>query len=37
VPGREYRQASIALPEEKVIGAVGAGDAFAAGMLFGLP
>lgn len=34
--GREYRQASVALPGEKVIGAVGAGDAFAAGVLFGL-
>jgi sugar/nucleoside kinase (ribokinase family) len=34
--GREYRHASVALPGEKVIGAVGAGDAFAAGVLFGL-
>ncbi|HEV2149085.1 MAG TPA: carbohydrate kinase family protein [Longimicrobiaceae bacterium] len=32
--GREYRQASVALPGERVIGAVGAGDAFAAGVLF---
>ena len=29
-------QGSVALPEEMIAGAVGAGDAFAAGMLFGL-
>lgn len=34
--GGEYRQASVALPAEKVLGAVGAGDAFAAGVIFGL-
>jgi sugar/nucleoside kinase (ribokinase family) len=34
--GGEYRQASIDLPADRVVGAVGAGDAFAAGVLFGL-
>lgn len=34
--GREYVQPCIDLPGEKVMGTVGAGDAFAAGMLFGL-
>lgn len=34
--GRETRQGSVALPAERVAGAVGAGDALAAGVLFGL-
>ncbi|MBA3968683.1 MAG: carbohydrate kinase family protein [Gemmatimonadetes bacterium] len=34
--GRECRQASVDLPAEKVVGTVGAGDALAAGVLFGL-
>ncbi|CAN5137024.1 carbohydrate kinase family protein [soil metagenome] len=34
--GREIRQASVDLPAEKVVGTVGAGDAFAAGVIFGL-
>jgi sugar/nucleoside kinase (ribokinase family) len=34
--GRELRQASVDLPGERVVGAVGAGDALAAGVLFGL-
>lgn len=34
--GSEYRQASVNVPDGKVVGAVGAGDAFAAGVLFGL-
>lgn len=34
--GRECSQPSVRLPAEKVVGAVGAGDAFAAGVLFGL-
>jgi sugar/nucleoside kinase (ribokinase family) len=29
-------QGSVALPDDRIVGAVGAGDAFAAGMLFGL-
>jgi sugar/nucleoside kinase (ribokinase family) len=31
-----YQQASIQVPEEEIIGAVGAGDAFAAGVLLGI-
>lgn len=34
--GWEYRQASVRLPPEKIAGAVGAGDALAAGILLGL-
>lgn len=34
--GNEFRQASVELPVDRVVGAVGAGDAFAAGVLFGL-
>lgn len=34
--GRELRQPSIAAPPEAVVGANGAGDAFAAGFLYGL-
>lgn len=31
--GRVYRQAAVAIPAEKIVNAVGAGDAFAAGVL----
>mgnify|MGYP001148726705 CR=1 FL=1 len=31
-----YQQASIKVPEEEIVGTVGAGDAFAAGVLFGI-
>lgn len=34
--GDEYHQSRVNLPQEKVAGAVGAGDALAAGVLFGL-
>ena len=34
--GRELAQASINMPQERIVGAVGAGDAFAAGVLLGL-
>lgn len=34
--GEQISQSAINLPPEKIIGAVGAGDAFAAGVLFGL-
>ncbi len=34
--GRETRQCSVALPADRVVGAVGAGDALVAGVLFGL-
>ncbi|MBA2670822.1 MAG: carbohydrate kinase family protein [Gemmatimonadetes bacterium] len=34
--GREYHQPCVDLPDDRVAGAVGAGDAFAAGVLFGL-
>ncbi|MBA3405378.1 MAG: carbohydrate kinase family protein [Gemmatimonadaceae bacterium] len=36
ISGREHRQASVDLPPENIAGAVGAGDAFAAGVLLGL-
>lgn len=34
--GGEWRQGSVNIPGEKMIGALGAGDAFAAGVLFGV-
>ena len=34
--GRFHVQGSVRLPAEKIVGAVGAGDAFAAGVLYGL-
>ncbi|MGA7903231.1 MAG: carbohydrate kinase family protein [Terrimicrobiaceae bacterium] len=34
--GRELAQASISMPQARIVGTVGAGDAFAAGVLFGL-
>lgn len=34
--GGEWRQGSVQIPGEKMIGALGAGDAFAAGVLFGV-
>lgn len=34
--GEERRQGSVALPDDRIAGAVGAGDAFAAGALLGL-
>ncbi|MGA7391789.1 MAG: carbohydrate kinase family protein, partial [Terrimicrobiaceae bacterium] len=34
--GQELVQASISMPQARIVGTVGAGDAFAAGVLFGL-
>jgi len=34
--GKKYLQGSLRVPPEEIIGAVGAGDSFAAGMLYGL-
>ncbi|MGB9277778.1 MAG: carbohydrate kinase family protein [Terrimicrobiaceae bacterium] len=34
--GQELLQASISMPQARIVGTVGAGDAFAAGVLFGL-
>ena len=34
--GRIWRQGSVRIPEEKIAGSVGAGDAFAAGFLYAL-
>lgn len=33
--GRLYRQPSVKMPDEEIVGAVGAGDAFASGLMFG--
>lgn len=33
--GRLYRQPSVAMPEEEIVSAVGAGDAFASGLMYG--